>query len=135
VSKTVNQPDNAIEEMDDADGAMSAHPASSFVRRFSEQVSVISREPEETVKVYDTITLLPDMFVDLISRHVQQRERGASWVEGLSVEAVEPAAPEVIIGLYTTSSTCQHCTTDGGSSDGERPACQAILMPGRGGDA
>jgi flagellar basal body P-ring protein FlgI len=55
VSKTVNQPDNAI-EMDDADGAMSAHPASSFVRRFSEQISVIGREPEEIVKVYDTIT-------------------------------------------------------------------------------
>jgi hypothetical protein len=135
VSKTVNQPDNAIEEMDDADGAMSAHPASSFVRRFSEQVSVISREPEETVKVYDTITLLHGMFVDLSSRHARERERGASWVEGLSVDAVEPASPEAIIGLYTTSSTCHHYTTDRGFSDGERLACQAAPVSGRGGDA
>jgi hypothetical protein len=50
--------------MDDVDGAMNAHPASPFVRRFSEQVSVIGREPEETSKVYDPITLLHDMFVD-----------------------------------------------------------------------
>jgi hypothetical protein len=47
-----NLPDNAIEEMDDTDGAMSGHPASPFVRRFSEQVSVISREPE--VEMPDT---------------------------------------------------------------------------------
>jgi hypothetical protein len=106
--------------MADAGGAMSAHPASSFVRRFSEQFSVISREPEETTKVYDATPLLPDMFVDLISRHVQQRERGASWVEGLSMNAVEPVAPEVIVELYTTSSTSyQHGTADGGSSNGE----------------
>jgi hypothetical protein len=132
VSKTVNRPDNAIEEMYDADGAMSAHPASSFVRRFSEQVSVISREPEETVKVYDTITLLHGMFVDLSSRHARERERG---VEGLIVDAVELAPPEVITGLYTTSSTCHHYTTDGGSSDGKRLACQATPASGRGGDA
>jgi hypothetical protein len=99
---------------------MSAHPASSFVRRFSEQFSVISREPEETVKVYDRITLLHGMFVDLISRHARERKRGASWVEGLSVNAVEPVPPEVIVGLYTTSSTSyQYGTADGGSSNGE----------------
>jgi hypothetical protein len=134
ITDSAAQPGNATGEMDDTDGAMSAHPASSFVRRFSEQVSVIGREPEESTKVYDPIPLLHGIFVDLISRHARERERGVSWVEGLSVNAVEPAPPEAIIGLYTTSSTCQHYTTDGGSSDGERLACQAAPVSGRGGD-
>jgi hypothetical protein len=60
------------------------------------------------------------MFVDLISRHARERERVASWIEGLSVDAVEPAAPEIVVGLYTTYSTSyQHDTADGGSSNGE----------------
>jgi hypothetical protein len=65
------------------------------VRRFSEQVSVIGREPEETTRVYDPITLLHDMFVDLVGRHARERERGALWVEELSVDAVKPAPHEV----------------------------------------